>query len=174
MKRKTTHIRGLIEMKREFNRIKVHPKVHWTLRFYACELIRCFFFPLSPSDRSTPWRRWCWPLETQVRNTTYSLSFSLFLSLKDRCCRCGNSFLFCSFCISTVQHAFPSSVLLGSGWHHVSDHQHAGVLTHWCFYGNLCCHTLMIFFFCPLSPVSGLGWSHLLVSLVTVLLYCTG
>lgn len=76
MKRKTANIQGLIEMKREFNRIKGHPKVHWTLCFYACELIRCFF-PLSPSDRSTPWRRWCWPLETQVKNTTFSLSFSL-------------------------------------------------------------------------------------------------
>lgn len=112
----------------------------------------------------------------------------------------GNSLLCSSFCISTVQHAFPSSVLLGSGWHHVSDHQHAGVRTHthgshvtaaikilqmlfWkhkqCLAGRRCCgsvgwHTR----FCPLSQVSSPGSYHLAcflghyASLLNWLRYC--
>lgn len=55
-----------------------------------------------------------------MTNTTFSLSE------KD----VGGSLLCSSFCISTVQHAFPSYVLLGSGWHHVSYHQHSGVCAH--------------------------------------------
>lgn len=56
---------------------------------------------------------------------------SLSLSERQMFAAVGTHFSFCSsFCISTVQHAFPSSLLHGSGWHHVSDHQHAGVQKH--------------------------------------------
>lgn len=56
----------LIEMKRDLNGITAHLTAHWT---FLCELISLL---LSPSGPSTPWRRWCWPLEAQVITPTRS------------------------------------------------------------------------------------------------------
>lgn len=120
-------------MKRELNGITDHPTVHWTLCIYVrtnkisfCSLHQNF---LHHGDTDAGLWKPRWKAQLSLWKTEVAVV--------------GTHFCFySSFCISTVQHAFPSSLLHGSGWHHVSDHQHAGVQKHTIHttadIGNLC------------------------------------
>lgn len=129
-------------MKRELNGITGHVTVHWTLCVYVwTNKIRfCSFHQNFLHHGGADAGLW---------KPRWKAQLSLSLSERQMFAAVGTHFSFCSsFCISTVQHAFPSSLLHGSGWHHVSDHQHAGVQKHmihttadpggWCgcYYGN--------------------------------------
>lgn len=161
-------------MKRELNGITDHPTLHWTLCIYVrtnkisfCSLHQNF---LHRGDTDAGLWKPRWKAQLSLWKTEVAVV--------------GTHFCFySSFCISTVQHAFPSSLLHGSGWHHVSDHQHAGVqkhtihttadignlcicslgnkncLTYCRCYGSLGCLKFIIFFWQPFFVSLELPWS---------------
>ena len=116
--RKTPKIWGLTEMKRELNGIPGNLTVHWTLCVGVWTNKTCFcsvhqnFLHHGDTDAGLWKLRWkaplsLWKTDVAVVETHFSLCSSLP--------------------ISPVQHAFPGPLLHGSGWRHVSHHQHAGV-----------------------------------------------